>query len=89
MTQKIQFENGKPVHIEWRCDAIVQESSHDFAKELQEKLNAASNDGFSLVQMMGRSKDDGLVLVHQKATILESGTNLPEGQLPVGTARLQ
>jgi len=82
-----KLEGGKPVHIEWRCDAVVQESSHEFAKELQQKLNDASKDGFNLVQMMGRLKDDGLVLVHQKATMLEGPT--PEGLLPEGMARLQ
>ena len=66
-------EGGRPVHIEWRCDAVVQESSHEFAKELQQKLNTASTEGFSLVQMMGRAKDDGLVLIHQKATMLVDG----------------
>lgn len=41
------------MQLEWRVEAIVQDDSHIFAMELQEKLNKASGDGFSLVSMMG------------------------------------
>lgn len=82
-------EGGRPVHIEWRCDAVVQDSSHEFAKELQQKLNAASTDGFSLTQMMGRPKDEGLVIIHQKATFLDAESSSDDETTLNGIARLQ
>ena len=86
---QIPMEGGKLSHIEWRCEAIVQNCSHEFAKELQQKLNDASNAGFTLVQMMGREQDKGLVLVHQKAIVLVSSDGLADGALPLGAERLQ
>lgn len=65
---------------------MVEDDSRKFAESLQYQLNAASNDGFSLAQMIGRVKDDGLVLVHQKVTILE-GTSTTDGAVPEGMAR--
>lgn len=84
--------NGQPVSIEYRCDAIVDDSSVEFAKKLQETLNANTNEGFVMQTMLGREKDQGLVLVFQRATLLSREQLEQEGEgmphpvtLPPGT----
>jgi len=62
--------NGQPVSIEYRCDAIVEDSSVEFAQKLQASLNTNTGEGFVMQTMLGREKDQGLVLVYQRATLL-------------------
>jgi hypothetical protein len=61
---------GQPVSIEYKCDAIVDDDSREFARKMQESLNASTNDGFVMQTMIGRELDHGLVIVYQKATLL-------------------
>lgn len=83
------MEGSKPVHVEWRVEAVVNDDSHVFARGLQEILNKSAGDGFSLVSMMGHEPDKGLIVVHQKATMLvdsDAPTRVPAG---IETGRLQ
>jgi hypothetical protein len=85
--QKPFMEGDSLTRIAWRCGAVVSDSSVEFAKELERQLNSASSDGFSLAQMIGRPVDNGLILVHQKATVLSPGPK--EGPQQAGAERLQ
>lgn len=62
--------SGQPVCIEYRCDAIVDDDSASFAQKLQTSLNSNTSEGFVMQTMLGREKDQGLVLVYQRATIV-------------------
>jgi hypothetical protein len=73
---------GQPVSIEYRCDAIVEDNSVEFARKLQESLNANTGEGFVMQTMLGREADRGLVLVYQRAALL-SKEQLEGDELPV------
>lgn len=62
-------ETSRPVDIEWDTDAILEEDSMFFALKMRDSLNAHSSRGFTLVQMISRPRDGGLVLVYQKVVV--------------------
>ena len=70
-TTVLHTEAGRPVRIEWRVEAVVDNDSIAFAAKLQDLMNAASKDGYVLCQMLGRPIDNGMVVVHQRALFLD------------------
>lgn len=55
------------MRIVWKTVAITERGSASFALKLEEALTTLTDQGFSLVQMIERKTDDGLVLMFQKA----------------------
>ena len=74
-------EGERLARIEWKCSAVVDDDSVEFAKKLQGVLNGATDEGFALVQTIGREIDRGFIVVHQRATFVpEDRTTTGLGQ---------
>jgi hypothetical protein len=67
------MEGERQVKVEWRTSAIIDDNSDSFAKKLEVAMNEATAEGFVMVQMIHRAKDDGMVLVHQRTTYVPDG----------------
>lgn len=61
---------GPKLVINWKANAVVNDDSKKFAAELEQLLNDRTAEGYVLAQIIPRSTDNGLVLVHQKHTFV-------------------
>ena len=73
---------GRVVHTHWKASAVVEDDSKRFASELEQVLNDRTAEGYVLSQLIVRTTDNGLVLVHQKHTFVEV---TEEGAAAAGT----
>ena len=73
---------GKTYALRWKASAVVNDDSKQFAAELEQTLNDCSADGYVLAQIIPRPTDNGLVLVHQKHTLVQD----PEAAAPAAGA---
>jgi hypothetical protein len=66
----IPTPSGQLVYMDHRCAAIVDNDSVEFARKLQEVLTANTQEGFTVQTMLNREKDQGLVLVFQRVSLM-------------------
>ncbi len=71
------LEEGSYMSVTWRVRAVVGDDSAKFAADLEKALNDGSEEGFELAQMMHRSTDNGVVLIHQKYKVEAPGEPVP------------
>lgn len=74
-----QLEGGQATLV-WKASAVVDDDSIRFAHDLELLLNQRSAEGFVLANIIQRPVDNGLVLVHQKYTVVQDSTE--EGSKP-------
>ena len=64
--------SGQLVCIDHKCSAIVDDDSVEFARKLQEVLNSYTQDGYTMQTMIPREKDQGMVVVFQRVSLLDT-----------------
>lgn len=82
--RRFPVADGVTASIDWKCEAIVEDSSVAFAKGLEAALNSNTQEGFSLVQEIIREADHGFVLVFQRV-VRHHEEEGKDGSLPTNT----